>query len=154
MFWLCLLFLARSARFVLLGGMCIPFSVIHGLCCLSETWVDTVLKETLLPTDCPVLYRCWDDYVSSLYCTIMFSMSWKCKSFIGVCACCYNRSLIFVLCFAISVREHIPSSFLWFVNMRSQSSCLLVTTFSLHHCIWDCHPDLPLTSFASYWLLS
>jgi hypothetical protein len=24
-FWLCLLFLARSARFVLLGGMCIPF---------------------------------------------------------------------------------------------------------------------------------
>ncbi len=32
-FWLYLLFLARSARFVLLGGM-YTFSVLHGLCCL------------------------------------------------------------------------------------------------------------------------
>ncbi len=36
--------------------------------------------------------------------------------------------------------------------MRLQSSCLLVTTFSLHHCIWDCHPVLSLTAFTSYWL--
>ncbi len=84
----------------------------------------------------------------------LMSMSWRCKSFIGVCACCYNRSLILVLCFAISFRGFIPSFFPWFVNMRLQSSCLLVTTFSLHHCILDCHPVLSLTAFASYWLLS
>jgi hypothetical protein len=35
-FWLCLLFVARSARFVLLGGM-YTFSVIHRLYCLLET---------------------------------------------------------------------------------------------------------------------
>ncbi len=74
-------------------------------------------------------------------------MSWKCKSFIGVCACCYNRSLILVLCFAISFRGYIPSSFPLFVSMRLlQSSCLLVTNFSLHHCTWDCCP-------VCFWLL-
>jgi hypothetical protein len=31
-----------------------------------------------------------------------------------------------------------------------QSSCLLVTAFSLHYCIRDCHPVLSLTAFASY----
>jgi hypothetical protein len=35
----------------------------------------------------------------------MFSISWKRKSFIGVFACCYNRSLIFVLCFAIPFKR-------------------------------------------------
>ncbi len=54
MFWLCLLFLARSARFVLLGGM-YTFPVLQGLCCLWETWVARVLKVTVIPTDCPVL---------------------------------------------------------------------------------------------------
>ncbi len=58
----------------------------------------------------------------------MFSMSCKHQSFVGICACCYNRSLIFVLCFAISFRGYIPSPFPWFVNMRLQSSCLLRTT--------------------------
>ncbi len=58
----------------------------------------------------------------------MFSMSWKRQFFVGICACCYNKSLIFVLCFAISFRGYISSSFLWFVTMRLQSSCLLVTT--------------------------
>ncbi len=47
-FWLYLLFIARSARFVLLGGLC-TFSVLHGLYCLSETWVVRVLKVTVIP---------------------------------------------------------------------------------------------------------
>jgi hypothetical protein len=71
-------------------------------------------------------------------------MSWKHQSFIGICACCYNRSLIFVLCFAISFRGYNPSSFPWFVNMRLQSSCLLVTTIvctivfetAIQFCLW------------------
>ncbi len=52
-FWLCLLFMAISARFVLLDGM-YTLSVLHGLCCLSETLVARVLKVTVIP-DCPVL---------------------------------------------------------------------------------------------------
>ncbi len=74
----------------------------------------------------------------------MFLMSWKCKSFMGVCACCYNRSLILVLCFAISFRGYILSSFSWFVNIRLQSSCcwwlLLVFTIvfetAIQFCLW------------------
>ncbi len=74
----------------------------------------------------------------------MFSMSWKRKSFIGFCACCFNRSLILVLCFAISFRGYIPSSFPRFVNMRLQSSCLLVTILvctivfetAVQFCLW------------------
>ena len=31
------------------------FSVLHGICCLLETWVARVLKVTVIPTDCPVL---------------------------------------------------------------------------------------------------
>jgi hypothetical protein len=63
---------------------------------------------------------------------------------IGICACCYNRSLIIVLCFAISFRGYILSSFPWLVNMRLQSSCLLVTTIvctivfwtAIQFCLW------------------
>ncbi len=152
-FWLCLLFLARSARFVLLGGM-YTFSVLHGLCCLWETWVDRALKVTVIPTDlpCSVEMLGWLSFIFILHYYVLNEL--KMQTFIGFCACCYNRSLILVLCFAISFRGYIPSSFLWFVNMRLQSSCLLVTTFSLHHCIWDCRPVLSLTAFTSYWLLS
>jgi hypothetical protein len=42
---------------------------------------------------------------------------------------------------------YILSSFPWFVNMKLESSCLLVTAFSLHHCIWDCHLVLSLNAF-------
>ncbi len=31
------------------------FSVLHGICCLLETWVARVLKVIVIPTDCPVL---------------------------------------------------------------------------------------------------
>ncbi len=31
------------------------FLVLHGFCCLLETWVARVLKVTVVPTDCPVL---------------------------------------------------------------------------------------------------
>ncbi len=63
---------------------------------------------------------------------------------IGIGACCYNRSLIFILCFAIYFRGYIPSSFPWFVNMKLQSSCLLVTTIvctivfwtAIQFCLW------------------
>jgi hypothetical protein len=37
------------------------FSVLHGFCCLLETWVARVLKVTVIPTDYSVLQRCWDD---------------------------------------------------------------------------------------------
>ncbi len=35
-FWLCLLFLARSARFDVTGWYVHTFSVLHGFCCLLE----------------------------------------------------------------------------------------------------------------------
>jgi hypothetical protein len=51
-FWLWFLFIARFARFVLLGGI-YTFSALHRLCCLSETWVARVPKVTVMP-DCLV----------------------------------------------------------------------------------------------------
>ncbi len=51
----CLLFLARSARFVLLGGMWIPFQYFTDFVVSLETWVVRVLKVAVIPTDCPVL---------------------------------------------------------------------------------------------------
>jgi hypothetical protein len=69
---------------------------------------------------------------------------------IGIGACCYNGSLIFVLCNAISFRGYIPSSFPWFVNMILQSSCLPVTTIVCTIVFLDCHSVLSLTAFASY----
>jgi hypothetical protein len=46
-FWLCLLFLARSARFDITGWYVHTFSVLHGFVCLFETWVAKVLKEAV-----------------------------------------------------------------------------------------------------------
>ncbi len=54
-FWLCLLFLARSARFDVTGWCVHTFPVHHGFYCLFETWVARVLEVTGIPTDCPVL---------------------------------------------------------------------------------------------------
>ena len=68
---------------------------------------------------------------------------------IGIGACCYNRSLIFVLCIAISFRGYIPSFYRGFISIRLQSSCLLATTI-VHTIFLDCHPVLSLTAFASY----
>jgi hypothetical protein len=50
----CLLFLARSARFVLLGGMYTFQNFVD--CFVSERleWLG-LLKVTMIPTDCPVL---------------------------------------------------------------------------------------------------
>ena len=71
----------------------------------------------------------------------MFSMSWKRQSFIGICACCYNRSQ----CALLSLLEGIFCPFFrGFVNMRLQSSCLLVTTIvctivfwtAIQFCLW------------------
>ena len=84
-----------------------------------------------------------------LYIALLCFNELKTSILLGIGACCYNRSLIFVLCFAISFRGYIPSSFPWFVNMRLQSSCLLVTTI-VHTIFLDCHPVLSLTAFASY----
>jgi hypothetical protein len=53
-FWLCLLFLATSAR-VDTGWYVHTFSVHHGFDCLFETWVARVLKVTVISTDCLVL---------------------------------------------------------------------------------------------------
>jgi hypothetical protein len=78
-FWLCLLFLARSARFGVTGWYVHTFSVHHGFHCLLETWVARVLKVTLIPTDFTVPKRYWDDLFLSLYSTIVSSISWKCK---------------------------------------------------------------------------
>ncbi len=85
----------------------------------------------------------------------MSSISWKRDSF-----WCFHmflyRSLIIDLCFVLllSLKRiffvlggYIPSSFPWFVNTRLKSSCLVVTTSSLHHCIWDCLPVLSLIDF-------
>jgi hypothetical protein len=47
--------LARSARFVLLGGMCIPFQYLTDFVVSLETWVARVLKVSVIPTDCPAL---------------------------------------------------------------------------------------------------
>ncbi len=66
---------------------------------------------------------------------------------VGIGACCYNRFLIFVLCFAISFRGYIPSSFPWFCKHDITTSCFLVTTFSSHHCIFG------LPSSFCLWLL-
>ncbi len=54
-FWLCLLFLARSARFDITGWYVHTLPVHHRFDCLFETWVVRVLKVTVIPTDCPVL---------------------------------------------------------------------------------------------------
>jgi hypothetical protein len=54
-FWLCLLFLARSARFVITGWYVHTFSVLHGFCCPLKTWVARVQKVAVVPSDCPVL---------------------------------------------------------------------------------------------------
>jgi hypothetical protein len=84
----------------------------------------------------------------------MFSISWKCKSFFGVFACFYNRSLIFVLCFCYLFLEgifcpHVVYSILLSVGCKYKIAIFmfLVSAFSLHHCIWDCHPVLSLTAF-------
>ena len=69
---------------------------------------------------------------------------------IGIGACCNNRSLIFVLCFAISFRGYIPSSYRGIVSMRLQSSCLLVTAIICTIVFLECHLVLSLTAFASY----
>ncbi len=56
--------------------------------------------------------------------------------------------VIFLLCFCYlycSKMVYSPSSLPWFANMRFKSSCLLVFTYSLHHCfktvtsfVFDC----------------
>ncbi len=53
-FWLCLLFLVRSARFDITWWCVHTFPVHHGLYCLFETWVAIVLEVIGIPTDCPV----------------------------------------------------------------------------------------------------
>ncbi len=54
-FWMCLLFLARSARFDLVPyGLVHTFPVYHGSPCLFEMWVARVLKITVISTDCLV----------------------------------------------------------------------------------------------------
>ena len=68
---------------------------------------------------------------------------------IGIGACCYNRSLIFVLCFAISFRGYIPSSFLWFCKHEITIFMFTGDYYSSHYFL-DCHPVLSLTAFASY----
>ena len=52
---------------------------------------------------------------------------------IGIGACCYNRSLIFVLCFAISFRGYIPSSFPWFCKHEITIFMFTGDYYSLHH---------------------
>ncbi len=53
-FWLCLLFLARSARFDVTGWCVHTFPVHHRIYCLFEMWVARVLEVIGIPTDCPV----------------------------------------------------------------------------------------------------
>ena len=69
---------------------------------------------------------------------------------IGIGACCYNRSLILVLCFAISFRGYIPSSFPWFCKHEITIFMFTGDYYSSHYLFLDCHPVLSLTAFASY----
>ncbi len=68
-----------------------------------------------------------------LYCTIMFSCVENVNPIIGIGACCYNRSLIFVLCVAISFRGYIPSSFPWFCKHEITISMFAGNYYSSHH---------------------
>ncbi len=69
----------------------------------------------------------------------------------------YNRPLIFVLCFCylflegIFCPQRVYSILLSLVCKHEITIFMsLVSTFSLHHYIWDCHPVLSLTAF---WVL-
>ena len=129
------------------------FSVLHGLCCLLEIWLARVLKVSdtnWLP--CPVEMMGWLSFIFISHFYVLNTLKTQILyEFLYV----VTIDLWSLFCVLLSLfRGYIPSSFLWFVNMRLQSSCLLVTTFSLHHCIWDCRPVLSLTAFPSYWLLS
>ncbi len=54
-FWLCLLFLARSARFnVWLDGIVHTCPVYHGFHCLFKTCVARILEVMVIPTDCHI----------------------------------------------------------------------------------------------------
>ena len=72
-----------------------------------------VLKVTVIP-DC---LFCRDARMIKFHLYIALLCSQRAENvnpIVGIGACCYNRSLIFVLCFAISFRGYIPSSFQWF----------------------------------------
>ncbi len=92
--------------------------------------------------------------------TIMSSISWKHKSSFGVFACFFSIDLnywsLFVLLLSLFRGIFCPQrvySILFYVDCKHEIkiSCLLVTTFSLHHYIWDCHSVLSLTAF---WVLA
>ncbi len=56
--------------------------------------------------------------------------------------------LLFLFCALLSLLEGVfHPLFRGFVNMRLQSSCLLVTTI-VYTILLDCHPVLSLTAFA------
>jgi hypothetical protein len=84
-----------------------------------------------------------------LYIALLCFNELKTSILSGIGACCYNRSLIFVLCFAISFSGCIPSSFPWFCKHEITISMFAGDYYSVHHCILDCHPVLSLTAFAS-----
>ncbi len=58
---------------------------------------------------------------------------------IGIGACCYNRSLIFVLCVAISCRGYIPSSFPW-ICKHEMTIFMFAGDYYSSHIFLDCHP--------------
>jgi hypothetical protein len=140
---LVLLFWQELQDLLLLGGMCIPFSVLYRFCCLLETWVVRVPKVPVVPSQLPCLVEMlrWLSFIFIQHCYVFnkLKMQLLCRCFCMM----YNRSLIFVLCFAISFRGYIPSSILWFVNTRSKFSCFLVVTFctiiletAIQFCLW------------------
>jgi hypothetical protein len=70
---------------------------------------------------------------------------------VGIGACCSNRSLIFVLCFAISFRGYIPSSFPWFSKHEITIFMFAGDYYSLHHCIFVVsHLDMYRTKVLIY----
>jgi hypothetical protein len=106
----------------------------------------------VVPTDGPIHRDCWDDWFSSLYCTIMSSISWKCKStFLMFSHLFLNRSgdLSFVLCYLYCNKREYSILFCylqtWDSNLHACWCLLIVCTVVLRL--------LPVLSLTAFWVL-
>jgi hypothetical protein len=143
MSWLVLLSWQELQDLLLMGGMCIPFSVLYGFCCLLETWVGRVPKVAVVPSQLPCLVEMlrWLSFIFIWNCYVFNKLKTQllCRCF--VCCTIYLWSLS---CALLSLfRGYIPSFVPWFVNTRLKSSCLLVATFctiifetAIQFCLW------------------